>query len=309
MRIWRGLEQIDTTFLRSCVAVGSFDGVHLGHRLLIRSTIEAAKERGVESIVFTFDHHPLEIIAPERFHGYLATFDQKIREINKLGCDHLVIAHFDKALRETTPEQFVTHILLQKLGASAIFVGEDFRFGKNHQGDVRCLARLQTRYGFETHALPLKLVNGKKVGSSEIRELLKCGEVGKAREMLGRAYSLEGSVVEGKRLGRTMGFPTANISLSIRQILPADGIYAGRVRWGDGVWKAAVSIGFRPTVNGAERTIESFLLDFNGNLYGELIEVELVERLREERRYDTLDALKDQISRDVLDTDRIVTLL
>ena len=308
MRIWKGLDSIYEPFGETSLAIGTFDGVHLGHQQLITEAVSDSLHHNRPSVIFTFDRHPMELIQPDRFQGYLTTPEQKIKYLESLGCDHMVIAHFDSTLRDTDAEAFLKKVTHSLMGAKTIYVGEDFRFGRKQTGDVQFLKERQTAYGYELHARSLVLMNGMKVGSSEIRQLLKVGAIAEANEMLSRPYTLAGKVTEGRMLGRTIGYPTANLHRKTNQIIPADGIYATRVRWNGQMWKGATSIGFRPTVGGNERTIETFLLGFEGNLYEQEIEVEFFQRLREERHYPTLDQLKAQIERDVEETDRLINL-
>jgi riboflavin kinase/FMN adenylyltransferase len=308
MRIWKGLDSIDEPFDETSLAIGTFDGVHIGHQQLISEAVSDSHRHQRPSVIFTFDRHPMELIHPDRFPGYLTTPEQKIKYIESLGCDHMVIARFDSSLRDTDADDFLQKVAHGLMGAKTIYVGEDFRFGRKQAGDVLFLKKRQAVYGYELHARSLVLMNGMKVGSSEIRQLLKVGAILEANEMLSRPYTLAGEVIEGKHLGRTLGYPTANLQRKTAQIIPADGIYATRVRWNGKLWKGAASIGFRPTVGGSERTIETFLLDFDENLYGQNIEVEFFHRLREERHYPTLDLLKAQIARDVEETDRLIDL-
>lgn len=317
MRIWEGLESIDTPLEASTVAIGMFDGVHIGHQALIAAAVEDGRVHRRPSVVFTFDRHPAEQIAPDRFPGYLTTPEQRRRLIAALGPDHLVIARFDERFRQLSPEGFLRFVLVGILGAEAVFVGEDFRFGCNQAGDVAYLREAQARWDFALEVIPPVLVNGEKASSTRTRTLLRAGDIPGVEAILGHPYRLVGTVIEGERLGRRLGYPTANLRLSIPQVVPSDGIYAvwveipsalARSATQDGRrrYKGACSIGMRPTVGGTTRTIEVYLLDFSGDLYGETLEMEFVARLRDELKFDSLEALVEQMRRDVSQVERML---
>jgi riboflavin kinase/FMN adenylyltransferase len=299
MNLWQGLESITTPLPASSVAIGTFDGLHRGHQALISACVADAHAHGRLAVVFTFDRHPAEIIAPDRVPGYLAPPEQRMEIIRSLGADELVIARFTPRFRQLSPESFLRFVVSGILGAEAVFVGEDFRFGCNQEGNVAYLREAQERLCFRLEVLESVRVGSERVSSSQIRQLLQGGHLGKALEMLGHPYVLSATVVEGEKLGRKLGFPTANLQPVLAQVIPADGVYAVWVEWGGRRWKGACSIGLRPTVGGTQRTIEIYLLDFFGELYGERVSVEFVTRLRDEMKFDTLEALVQQIKRDV----------
>lgn len=294
-----GMENIPEPFAAASVAIGTFDGVHRGHQALISAAVADARAHSRPSLVFTFDRHPSELLTPERAPGYLCTPEQRQRWIEALGVDYLVIARFDAALREMTPEAFLRDILKERLGARAVLVGDGFRFGRNQEGDIAYLEAQQERFGYTLHVLAPVMVGGERASSSRIRTLLRRGDLAGAEAILGRPYALTGVVVEGEKLGRRLGYPTANLRPVVPMVVPADGIYAVRVRWREHRAKGACSIGMRPTVGGTQRTIEVFLLDFSGDLYGETLEIEFAARLRDELRFQTLEALVEQMGRDV----------
>jgi riboflavin kinase / FMN adenylyltransferase len=266
------------------VALGAFDGVHLGHRRVI----ETAKAEGLPTTVTTFDPHPR--IALGHHVELLTTLDRRIELLSELGVETVVV-RFTQDLALATPEQFAD-LILKPLGARVVVAGEDFRFGRGRSGDLDTLARL----GFETRPVPLR----DDISSSRIRQLLREGDVEDAARLLGRPHEVEGTVVSGDARGGTLGFPTANLAVPAEVIVPAYGIYAGQV----GENRAAVSIGVNPHYGGQERRIEAFLLDFDGNLYGEHLFVELWKRLRDEQAFASEQELIDQIGRDVEETRR-----
>ena len=299
MRVWNGLESITQPFDVASVAVGMFDGLHVGHQALIRAAVEDGRAHGRRSVVFTFDRHPAELISPDKVPGYLSTPRQRIALLEALGVEDVVVARFDERFRALSPEAFLHFVMYGVLGAKAIFVGGDFHFGRNQSGDVEYLREAQARFGYTVHVHPPVLMRSERASSTAIRAYLRSGDLAAATEMLGHPYVLSGVVAHGEKLGRKLGFPTANLRLSRAQVVPADGIYAvwGTVRGERRM--GACSIGMRPTVGGAERTVETYLLDFDADIYGEEMDVEFAARLRDELKFETLEALVEQMEFDV----------
>ncbi|MCC6222327.1 MAG: riboflavin biosynthesis protein RibF [Thermoleophilia bacterium] len=262
------------------VAIGTFDGVHRGHR----AVIEAARASGLRSAVVTFHPHPREVLGDEV--SLLSTFERRLELIEALGPDDVLVVEFTLELSRLAPEEFVREVLAP-IGTRIVLAGEDFRFGRGRSGDVTLLRSL----GFDVRPVPL--VGG--VSSSRVREALRAGDVGSAARMLGRPAELEGLVVAGDQRGGTLGFPTANLSVQPHLLVPAYGIYAGSALGR----RAAVSIGVNPHYGGRERRIEAFLLDYDGDLYGRQLRLELWERLRDERVFESEAELVVQIARDV----------
>jgi riboflavin kinase/FMN adenylyltransferase len=262
------------------VAVGTFDGVHRGHR----AVIEAAKATGLRSTVLTFDPHPRLVLGYEV--QSLTTLERRIELIEEIGPDELLVVEFTEALSRTEPEEFVAEVLAP-IGTRVVLAGEGFRFGAGRRGDAELLRRL----GLETRPVPI--LEG--VSSSRIRELIGAGDVAGAAALLGRPFELEGVVVAGDQRGGTLGFPTANLALAPHLLAPAYGIYAGEALGR----RAAASVGVNPHYGGSERRIEAFLLDFEGDLYGRRLRLELWERLRDERSFASEEELVAQIARDV----------
>jgi len=265
------------------VAVGTFDGVHLGHREVIRGS----------DTVLTFDPHPLAVINPDALPKLLDSFPIKRDLIAGLGVEELVVIPFDREFASRSHEDFVERVLIEMLGAERVSVGENFRFGKGAKGDIEFL---RSRPEFDTRVVPLVEVAGETVSSSHIRGLVAAGDVGQAARFLGGPLMLEGEVVEGDRRGRELGFPTANIVPDDRLACPGHGVYAA---WAHGQ-PAAVNVGVRPTFDtGRGLLVEAHLLDFDGDLYGETLRVAFIERLRGEKRFESVDALVDQMHLDV----------
>ncbi len=265
------------------VAVGEFDGVHLGHREVIRGS----------DTVLTFDPHPLQVIRPEAAPKLLTSLQTKAELIGSLGVQELVVLQFDERFAQQTPEQFVDQVLIQKLHSTHVSVGENFRFGHRAAGDP---SLLQADARFDTRVVALVEVDGEVVSSSHIRGLLLAGEVEHAARFLGAPFQLQGEVVAGDRRGRTIGFPTANIVPDESLVCPGHGVYAARA---DGSC-AAVSVGVRPTFGtGRAVLVEAYLIDRDVDLYGRTLAVTFLKRLRGERRFDSVDALVEQMRRDV----------
>lgn len=300
MNVYNGLGALLEPFPRATVAVGTFDGIHRGHQAIIRMAVEDARAANRPAIVFTFDRHPYELLAPDRVPGYLATPAQRLPLIALQGTDELVIARFDTTLASLTAEEFVQTVLKDKLGAESIIIGGDFYFGKDRSGNEDYLRAVQERFGFRLSVHPPVFYNGMPVRSTNIRELIRAGNVSDAETLLGHSYLLAGTVVHGQQLGRTLGYPTANLALTVNQVVPADGIYAVETILDDGrKFGGACSIGNRPTVEGAGRSIETYLFDFNEDIYGRGMELRFLSYLRPELKFDSLDALVVQMAQDV----------
>jgi len=265
------------------VAIGTFDGVHLGHRAVI----------GDADTVLTFEPHPLAVIKPEAMPKLLMPFDIKRDVIAGLGVEELVVIGFNREFQELSAERFVEEFLVGRLGASQVRVGENFRFGKGARGDAEFL---RSRSEFETEVVPMVDVEGETVSSTQIRALVAAGDVGRAARFLGAPFLLEGEVVVGDGRGRELGMPTANLVPGPRYVCPGHGVYAA---WAHGQ-PAAVNVGVRPTFDsGRGLLVEAYLLDFSGDLYGQTLRVAFVERMRGERRFESVEALVDQMHRDV----------
>jgi riboflavin kinase/FMN adenylyltransferase len=277
------------------LAVGEFDGVHIGHREVIR---------GADSVL-TFEPHPRTVVAPESAPKLLTTLEQKADLIAALGVQELVVIPFDGSFAAQSPDEFVEHVLVERLDARHVSVGENFRFGHRARGDA---ALLQGQDAFETRVVELVELEGEVVSSTHIRGLVATGAVSAASRFLGAPFGMRGTVAHGDKRGRTLGFPTANLVPDPRLAVPDHGIYACRASVpGVGEWTAAVSIGVRPTfVTGRGLLVEAFLLDFDDDIYGRELRLEFIERLRGERRFESVDALVEQMHLDVRETERIV---
>jgi riboflavin kinase/FMN adenylyltransferase len=282
----------------TAVTIGVFDGVHIGHRQVISDLITLAASSRLSPAIVTFNPHPLSILAPERSPKMLTSVDQRIDQFRQLGVEFVGVLDFPD-IRHLLASQFCEEVLFRALRAKRVVVGADFRFGRDRGGDAKLLADEGERLGFEVSVVDLFGYRDGVVSSTRIRQLLSDGRVEEAAALLGRPYELAGPVVEGERRGGSIGFPTANIAISPERQLPGRGVYAGQAVTGDEIHMAAINVGTRPTFDGQGTTIEAYLLDYSGNLYGRLLAIDFRARLRDELRFDGVEALTSQIRRDV----------
>jgi len=278
-------------------AIGNFDGLHLGHQAVITRAVAMARKRQAPSALLTFEPHPADFFAGRPIAFRLTPLREKARICEGFGLTGLVLVRFDAALAGMSAEEFIAQILVQRLKAAAVVVGWDFHFGKGRAGSPTTLAEAGLRYGFGVEIVAKVEDSGAVVSSSAIRKAIERGDLAAAAKGLGRSYSVSGEVIGGRRLGRTLGVPTANIALEPTNRL-AHGIYAVVARVDGGVYPAVASFGTRPTVDDGPPLLEVHLLDFDGDLYGREMGVEFVERIRDERKFDSLDALKVEMERD-----------
>ena len=305
MRIVSQPAELKTDGRKVCVAIGVFDGVHLGHQQVIRQTLADAEQHEALAVVITFDRHPNSVVAPERVPPLIYSLPQKLRAIEALGADAIYLIHFDKTFSRQPGEEFVRKLAQDFGHLQSVCVGSEFTFGHKRSGNVALLQQLGAELHFTVHGLAAVSLDGQVVSSTRIREVVRTGQLDLASQMLGRGYALAGEVIRGAQLGRKLGFPTAN--LEVRElVLPPNGVYAVHARVGEKLFRAALNIGLRPTV-GAElaQQVEAHLLDFDGDLYGQELEITFVEKLREEQKFPSLDALKAQIAKDVEETRRL----
>lgn len=295
MQVHFGTELVRAEWPHSITCVGTFDGVHLGHQAVIREAVQHAMRAELPCCLVTFDRHPAHILAPAKCPRAISSLSSNLEHFREMGVSIAVILAFDAALSRTSAQDFLDGILIGKLRTNEIVVGHDFALGHGREGTPEWLGR-----HLPTHVIPPFEMDGRRVSSSDIRRALEDGRIEDATKWLGRSFEIEGVVVGGQKLGRQLGFPTANLARSFDQILPADGVYAC---WADcslGRFPAAVSIGLRPAVGGGDRTIEAYLLNFDGSsLYGRTLHLEFVRRLRREEDFPTLEDLKEQMARDI----------
>ena len=310
MERWRGLdgseasdgpaESPPTSAVAGCVVtIGMFDGVHRGHRQIIGRAVELARESGVPSVVLTFDPHPSEVVRPGSHPAILTSPRYKSELIEQLGADVLWVIPFTLEFSRLDPDAFVRAVLVDRLAASAVVVGANFRYGHKAAGNLATLTAAGQIYGYRTEGVSLVGDGDASISSTQIRKWIADGEVAAAAHALGRPHRVEGVVVRGDARGRTLGFPTANLATQPYVAIPADGVYSGHVLRKGTSHVAAISIGTNPTFEGRERRLEAFLLDFDEDIYGEQIAVTFHQRLRGTVRFDSIDDLVTQMHRDV----------
>jgi riboflavin kinase/FMN adenylyltransferase len=285
---------------KACLAIGVFDGVHLGHQQIIRQTISDARQHDAIAVVLTFDRHPNSIVAPDRVPPLIYSLPQKLRAIESLGVDAVLLIQFDKKFSEQTGEKFIRALTHDFGKVHSICVGADFVFGHKRSGDVALLKKLGAELNFSVHGLAAVSLDGEVVSSTRIRKAIRAGDFDAASQMLGRPYAIAGRVVEGDRLGHELGFPTANLDAT-GLILPPNGVYSGCTKLKGHLYHVALNIGLRPTVAASkpQLRVEAHLLDFDGALYGEELEVEMGKKLRDEHKFASAAELREQIARDI----------
>jgi len=309
VQVWRSLDAVPGDWPGCVVSIGVFDGVHRGHRMILDRAVVAARERGVASAVVTFDPHPAAVVG-RPVPLMLGTLHNRARWLAEVGIDALLILPFTRELSERTPEEFVQLVLVDRLHALHVVVGENFRFGHKQAGDVDLLARVGESSGFTVDAVPLVRGSTDPFSSTWIRQRLAEGDVSAAADALGRLHRVEGPVVRGDARGKQLGYPTANLDVLDGMAVPADGVYAGHLVRADGTrMPAAISVGTNPTFDGTERRVEAFVLDADLDLYGEHVAVEFAHWLRGMVRFDGVEPLVEQMGDDVRRTRELVGVL
>lgn len=286
------------------VTIGTYDGVHFGHRKIISRLCDLARSNGGESVILTFFPHPRLIIDPENQDlKMINTIEEKAEMLEKLGVDHLIITPFTRDFSNLSPDEYIREILVETIGLKNLIVGYDHRFGKNRGGGMKELLESATKYGFEVEQIDEQDINDVAVSSTKIRESLLNGNVALAATYLGYPFSLYGPVIKGDKIGRTIGFPTANIFIEqAYKLIPSDGIYAVTISMDDQNYRGMAYIGQRPTINGMTRNIEVNIFDFDREIYGQYIKMNFMEFLRHDVKFTGLEALKVQLQQDKTDT-------
>lgn len=287
-------------FHNAVLTIGSFDGVHLGHRRILEQVVARALALAGEAVLLTFEPHPRKILKPDEPLGLLTPLAEKLRLVADSGVHHTVVAPFSEAFAAQPPEAYVTDFLMPHFHPAALVIGYDHRFGQGRVGNIALLQRLAPRHGFIVEEIPVQAIDEAAVSSTKIRAALLDGRVEDAMAMLGRAYTWTGTVVRGRQLGRTLGYPTANLEAADEdQLLPGDGVYAIQAVVDGTAHMAMLSIGLRPTLGaGLARTIEVHLLDFAGDLYGKTVTLRFVQWMRAEAKFSSLDALTHALQAD-----------
>ena len=302
MQRWRGLEAVPPGWGRCVATIGVFDGVHRGHQEIISEAVEQAHVMGVPSVVISFDPHPAEVVRPGSHPTALTTAHHKADLVEALGADVLCLLPFTLEFSRMSPKAFAHAVLVERLHAATVVVGDNFRFGHQAAGGVDTLVTLGAEFGFAAIGVPLLADHGTTISSTFVRSCVDAGDVATVARALGRPHRVEGIVVRGDARGRELGFPTANLQTTAYAAVPADGVYAGRLISRSGTLLAAVSIGTNPTFAGRERRVEAYALDFDGDLYGENVAIDFVSRLRDTEKFDGVDALVSQMHLDVART-------
>jgi len=300
MQVLRSIAELSELPGPIFTAIGVFDGVHLGHQAVISTSAAHAREAGGTPVVVTFDPHPAKVLRPDRAPHLLTATQHKIALIRELGVAHLLVVHFDAAFAATPPEEFVRRLVTHAKPLREICVGHEWSFGKNRTGNLALLQTLGAEHHFAVVGIKPVAVNGIVVSSTAIRQAVENGDLAKAAEMLGREYTILGTVRRGAQLGRQLGFPTANLSAHSEQF-PPNGVYAAEAKLHGKLLRGVANLGYRPTVSSArpERLLELHLFDLDSDIYGEDVEVRFRRYLRPEQKFGSLDELKDQIARDV----------
>ncbi|HEX6982174.1 MAG TPA: bifunctional riboflavin kinase/FAD synthetase [Balneolaceae bacterium] len=287
--------------VNSVVTVGTFDGVHAGHRAIMDTVAQKAKERDARSVIVTFDPHPRDIISPgDAGIKLLTTLQERAEILEELGIDLLVVIPFDRDFSLLSSEEFIRDIIYKKIGVSEFVIGYDHHFGRNREGTIETIEKLAKELGFDSYVVSKREVGAKTVSSTAIRKAIsEEGNVEQAAEFLQRPYRLNGTVIHGDKRGKKIGFPTANIKPEhSKKIIPKDGVYAVKVRIGDDWHNGMMNIGHRPTFDGKVQTLEVHLFDFDEDIYGEEVQVRFFNRIRGEQKFDGADALKEQLGSD-----------
>ena len=299
MIIYRSLNDIQP-LENAVVTSGTFDGVHRGHQTILARLTEVAKTNGGESVLITYWPHPRTVVSNDSQNlRLLTTLDEKIELLDQAGVDHLLVIPFTRSFSQLTSEEYIRQILLDKIGTKKLVIGYDHRFGRDREGGFDYIKKHQQEYGFEVEEIPRQDVEAVGVSSSKIRAALNEGNIHTANLFLGREYNLTGTIVKGRQLGRTIGFPTANLQVDDpAKLVPANGVYAVDVEYAGQTLGGMLNIGFRPTVAGTTQTIETYIFDFDKDIYGEHMTLKFREFLRPEQKFDGLPALVVQLKRD-----------
>lgn len=307
MKVYRSIEELPQ-IKNAIVTQGTFDGVHLAHKVIIARLKELAAQHGGETVLMTFEPHPRMVLFPED-HGLqlLHTLDEKIAALEKEGIDHLLVIPFTRDFSRLTSLQFIRDIMVNKIGTRILVIGYNHRFGKNREGTFQHLKEYASLYGFDVEEIPEQDVDHVSVSSTRIRQALLSGDIQTANKYLGRLYTIQGEVQHGNKLGRTIGYPTANLKPNhLDKLIPADGVYAVKVSVDEQVYNGMLNAGFRPTVDGKQHMVEVHIFDFDQDIYTKNITIHYVDKLREEMRFSGLDELKKQLEKDKLHASQIL---
>ncbi len=290
----------DLKILNPIVTIGTFDGLHVGHLSIIKQLNLFAKKQGAESVVFSFSNHPRKFLFPDKQIEILQLNNEKIQRFNEIGLDNLILYKFDQEFANLTYEEFIKDILIKKIGIKSLVIGYNHQFGKNRQGNFENLQKFSRKYNFELKKLDVFNLGDLKVSSSQIRNALKNGEIEKANLCLGYKYSLSGTVIKGKQIGRKLGFPTANLKIDNNKLIPQNGVYTVEILFENKYYSGMLNIGYQPTINETNRKlqIEVNIFDFNNDIYNKKITVLLKKKIRNEKKFRNFEQLKKQLHKD-----------
>ncbi|MCO5248678.1 MAG: bifunctional riboflavin kinase/FAD synthetase [Chitinophagales bacterium] len=308
MKIFKGIQQ-EFNFKNPVLTIGTYDGVHLGHQAIIQRINELAKERGGESVLLTFDPHPRIVLFPEKKMKLISTIDEKIRLFESFGLDNLIITPFSKDFASTEAKDYVKDVLVKYIKPSIIVIGYDHKFGNGRQGDIHLLRDLSEEFHYQVDEISAQTIDEISVSSTKVRKALMEADIKEANKLLAHPFMIEGVVVKGDQLGRTLGFPTANVEIGDDyKLIPPAGVYAVWVYIQGEKYKGALSIGHRPTIeNNGNLRIEVYILDFDRNIYGEEIRLVFEDYIRADKKFDSIDLMTKQIHKDVEEVRRVLS--
>lgn len=290
------------------LTIGSFDGIHLGHRQIMKKTMQEADRYDCDSALFTFTPHPLEVVAPAAAPQVLTSYHQKVDLIKKFGINRIIFKRFTKEFAVMPYQEFIKKYLVERFAVRKIIVGQDFRCGYQSQGTPAKIKELGAKYGFEVETIPAIEIDNQDISSTYIRKLITEGAVGKVRRQLGRNFKLESKVIAGDGRGRKLGYPTANLKPVTNYVIPPAGVYACRIKINDELYNGVVNLGYRPTFNKNDFSIEVYIFDFSDMIYEQTVELEFVERIREELDFSTKEELITYIEKDVQEAKEILSI-
>jgi riboflavin kinase/FMN adenylyltransferase len=305
MKIFKGYALLDKHYPNPVITLGNFDGVHKGHQKIFKKVKDLAQSLNGTSIVYTFNPHPLKVLNSENGPPLITTLIEKLKMMELCEIDIVICENFTKEFAEISPKDFVKEILVEKIGVKEIIIGNDYRFGKGREGDAKYIKKLGEEYGFNVSVIPTITLNETMVRSSVIRNLIKEGDIKKASELLGRNYMIGGEIIEGKKRGKVMGFPTANIKPE-KELLPPIGIYAIWAFYQGNIKPAVVNIGYNPTFQDETLSVEVYILDFNRAIYHHYLEISFVKKIRDEKKFSGPEELALQIKKDVEEAKEIL---
>lgn len=300
MKVYHNIDEFEGCG-NAVVTTGTFDGVHIGHQKIIHRLREIAESCSGETVILTFDPHPRQVLKPNEPLKLINSLNERIRLLEKMNINHLIVHPFSKRFAETTSLDFIREILVKKIGTKKLVIGYDHHFGKNREGSFDSLKESAPEYGFDLEEISAHDIDDVSVSSTKIRNALMDGNISIANTFLGSPFVITGSVIPGQKKGRSIGFPTANIKIDSHKILPKDGVYAVRVLLGKKEHMGMLNIGVRPTVsNNLKQSVEVNIFDFDGEIYGNELELQLLQRIRDEQKFETLELLKTQLKKDKL---------